>query len=49
MASRTAIKEWYINNPVGKSVTIIRPTVIFGEETEETFKSIKTNVLENSL
>ena len=26
-----AIKEWYINNPVGKSVTIIRPTVIFGE------------------
>tara|TARA_B100000401_G_C52808796_1_gene722502 strand:- start:564 stop:1502 length:939 start_codon:yes stop_codon:yes gene_type:complete len=26
-----AIKEWYDNNPVGKSVTIIRPTVIFGE------------------
>lgn len=26
-----AIKEWYVNNPEGKSVTIIRPTVIFGE------------------
>jgi len=25
------IKEWYENNPKGKSVTIIRPTVIFGE------------------
>ena len=26
-----AIKDWYEKNPVGKSVTIIRPTVIFGE------------------
>ena len=26
-----AIKEWYEKNPEGKSVTIIRPTVIFGE------------------
>lgn len=25
------IKEWYENDPSGKSVTIIRPTVIFGE------------------
>ncbi|MDB4638250.1 NAD-dependent epimerase/dehydratase family protein [bacterium] len=25
------IKEWYYNDPRGKSVTIIRPTVIFGE------------------
>ena len=25
------IKEWYNNNPDGKSITIIRPTVIFGE------------------
>lgn len=25
------IKEWYENDPKGKSVTIIRPTVIFGE------------------
>ena len=26
------IKAWYDNNPHGKSVTIIRPTVIFGEK-----------------
>lgn len=26
------IKKWYDNDPVGKSVTIIRPTVIFGEK-----------------
>ena len=26
-----AIKEWFDNNSYGKSVTIIRPTVIFGE------------------
>jgi nucleoside-diphosphate-sugar epimerase len=26
-----AIKEWYDNDPDGKSITIIRPTVIFGE------------------
>lgn len=26
-----AIKEWYDNDPVGKSITIIRPCVIFGE------------------
>lgn len=26
------IKSWYDNDPVGKSVTIIRPTVIFGEK-----------------
>ena len=26
------IKEWYENDPEGKSVTIIRPTVIFGEK-----------------
>lgn len=26
-----AIQEWYEDNPEGKSVTIIRPTVIFGE------------------
>lgn len=25
------IKEWYEKNPEGKSITIIRPTVIFGE------------------
>ena len=25
------IKEWYDNDPDGKSITIIRPTVIFGE------------------
>tara|TARA_B100000963_G_C22630883_1_gene674882 strand:- start:2365 stop:3357 length:993 start_codon:yes stop_codon:yes gene_type:complete len=25
------IKEWYENDPVNKSVTILRPTVIFGE------------------
>ena len=25
------IKDWFDNDPVGKSVTIIRPTVIFGE------------------
>ena len=25
------IKEWYHNDPRGKSITIIRPTVIFGE------------------
>ena len=25
------IKEWYNNDPEGKSITIIRPTVIFGE------------------
>jgi nucleoside-diphosphate-sugar epimerase len=25
------IKEWYHNDPDGKSITIIRPTVIFGE------------------
>ena len=25
------IKEWYHNNPDGKSITIVRPTVIFGE------------------
>ena len=25
------IKEWYDNDPLGKTVTIIRPTVIFGE------------------
>lgn len=27
-----AIKHWYDNDPAGKSVTIIRPTVIFGEK-----------------
>ena len=27
-----AIKHWYYNDPTGKSVTIIRPTVIFGEK-----------------
>lgn len=27
-----AIKQWFINDPDGKSVTIIRPTVIFGEK-----------------
>lgn len=27
-----AIKEWYDKDPDGKSVTIIRPTVIFGEK-----------------
>ena len=27
-----AIKQWYDKNPQGKSVTIIRPTVIFGEK-----------------
>lgn len=26
-----AIKEWYENDPEGKSITILRPTVIFGE------------------
>ena len=26
-----AIKEWYENDPEGKSITIFRPTVIFGE------------------
>ena len=26
-----SIKKWYDNNPAGKSITIIRPTVIFGE------------------
>tara|TARA_B110000879_G_scaffold183184_1_gene241738 strand:- start:308 stop:1321 length:1014 start_codon:yes stop_codon:yes gene_type:complete len=26
-----AIKKWYDNDPIGKSVTILRPTVIFGE------------------
>jgi nucleoside-diphosphate-sugar epimerase len=26
-----AIKDWYDKDPVGKSITIIRPTVIFGE------------------
>ena len=26
-----AIKEWYDNDPSGKSITIVRPTVIFGE------------------
>lgn len=26
-----AIKEWYENNPTEKSITILRPTVIFGE------------------
>ena len=26
------IKEWYDNDPEGKSVTVIRPTVIFGEK-----------------
>lgn len=26
------IKAWYDNDPIGKSVTIIRPTVIFGEK-----------------
>jgi nucleoside-diphosphate-sugar epimerase len=26
-----AIKEWYENDPTNKSVTILRPTVIFGE------------------
>ena len=26
-----AIKDWYDNDPDGKSVTVIRPTVIFGE------------------
>lgn len=26
-----AIRKWYNKNPVGKSVTILRPTVIFGE------------------
>jgi nucleoside-diphosphate-sugar epimerase len=26
-----AIKNWFINKPLGKSVTIIRPTVIFGQ------------------
>ena len=25
------IKDWFHNDPVGKSITIIRPTVIFGE------------------
>ncbi len=25
------IKEWYDNDPIGKSITILRPTVIFGE------------------
>jgi len=25
------IKEWYDNDPSGKSITIVRPTVIFGE------------------
>ena len=25
------LKEWYENNPEGKSITILRPTVIFGE------------------
>lgn len=27
-----SIKHWYDNDPAGKSVTIIRPTVIFGEK-----------------
>lgn len=26
-----AIKDWYDKDPVGKSITIVRPTVIFGE------------------
>tara|TARA_B100001093_G_scaffold520294_1_gene614382 strand:- start:3980 stop:4957 length:978 start_codon:yes stop_codon:yes gene_type:complete len=29
--AETVIREWYDNNPDGKSITIIRPTVIFGE------------------
>lgn len=31
LEAERVIKEWYEKNPVGKSVTIIRPTVIFGE------------------
>ena len=31
LQAEKVIKDWYDNDPVGKSVTIIRPTVIFGE------------------
>ena len=31
LQAEKAIKEWYENDPNGKSITIIRPTVIFGE------------------
>lgn len=29
--AESAIKEWYSKDPKGKSITILRPTVIFGE------------------
>ena len=29
--AEVVIKEWYENDPINKSVTILRPTVIFGE------------------
>ena len=31
MVGKQIIKDWYLENPNEKSVTIIRPTVIFGE------------------
>lgn len=31
LKAEMAIKEWFDSNPTGKSVTIVRPTVIFGE------------------
>ena len=31
LEAEKVIKDWYDNDPVGKSVTIVRPTVIFGE------------------
>lgn len=32
LKAENAIKEWYDKDPTGKSVTVIRPTVIFGEK-----------------
>ena len=37
------IKAWYDKDPVGKSVTIIRPTVVFGERIEECLQPTKAD------
>ena len=44
MGSGIAIKEWYENDPKGKSITILRPTVIFGERNRgNVYNLIKAN------
>jgi len=42
-----AIKDWYDNDPDGKSVTIIRPTVIFGERNRGNVYNLLKQIISN--